>query len=497
MTIVAQSLSSNTQLPLFSAPGFDALPLILKEDTWSGFGPIWSAGVPPTAKVVLPFDKAAALAESGRTESSWAAERLEWETLHVLRTLLADVDDSLCDKCGVEGRVLQHALSDRQRLTPYRCQHRATCPACGRAYSQSRGNELVGLLDAVLEPGRLVVAAPEVSAWHIVLSCDSRISRHVDQLVKALDVDQVRRILRHLTEDVQHTIEHVFGPGAAAVVAWHWWHSSDPLSGHHLHAHVTVPNVSVTRDDELGVWSPDMRSLRSRGTLTADELSKLRLEFGRRVTAHRWAKGLVSAPVAGESLPDQWKSNAHVRFTRGRDGRGYEHRLRYDGRTSVSDLYALVEPPELRAARQLHADELGESELAGAVVDIAELACNPDALAVWVQAAYLWQGIQTIRYTGWLVNAARKSLGLLRDSETEDEPEWTSVGFYTLTDFGPNGLVVERWREGVRRFESWHFDHVQLVPPPSRSTAWQWSDTVRPKRKAGPPLSWLARSGIG
>jgi hypothetical protein len=355
----------------------------------------------------------------------------------------------------------------------------------------------VGLLDAVLEPGRLVLVAPDVSAWHIVLSCDARVSEYVEQLVQVRDVDQVRRIMRHLTEDVQHTIEHVFGRSAAAVVAWHWWHSSDPLSGHHLHAHVTVPNVSVSRDDELAVWSPDMRPLRSRGLLTDEELLELRLEFGRRVTKHRWCVDLVSAPSQGKLRSDQWKPNAHVRFTRGRGGQGYEHRLRYDGRTSVTDVYALVEPAELRAARQLHADDLGESEFVSAVVDVAELACKPDDLKAWAHAAQVWQGIQTVRYTGWLVNAARKSLGLLRASDTESEPEWASVGFYKLLDVGAGGAVIERWREGVRREESWHFDHVQLVPPPSRSTAWQWSDTVRPKRKAGLPSEWLARFAIG
>jgi len=444
------------------------------------------------AQPAAPFDRARPLpvGQGHKGQESWARERLEWETAFVLRELLAGYDSRLEADCGGEGKVLQHALSDRQRLSPYRCQARAVCPCCGRAYGQGRGLELAELVDAVLQPGRLLTVVPQVKAWHTVLSCDSRVSAYVDHLVVLDDRDQLRRVMRHLTEDVHKTVRAVFGPGAAAVVAWHWWNSADPLSGrHHVHAHVTVPNVSVRLDPDTGAWVPDMRELRRKGKLSSSDLLSLRSTFGAAVASHRWCKALGVTAA-------NWKQNAHVRFTQQREGQGYAHRLRYDGRTSVADLLQLVTPDVLRDAGQLHAGLLGEDELERAAVDVGEVACNDDGLRWWVHAAQVWQGVQTVRYTGWLVNSARKSLGLLKDLGKEDEPEWSSVGLYRVLNAGAEGVQVERWTSAGRQVQQWHADHVQLLPPPSSPSSWIWDETVRPVAKAGPPAAWLAHSGI-
>lgn len=451
------------------------------------------------APAVVAWSRDLALA-GGRSEDQLRRERVEWHTASLLRQAIAYADPRLECECGSEGKVLQHNASDRQKLSPYRCQQRATCPACGMAYGQQRGLELAALLDAVLQPGRLVVEVPKVAAWHLVLSCDRRVSAYVAQLVDAGRVEQLRKVMRHLTEDVQATLRAVYGGGVAGVVAWHWWHSSDPLSSDmHLHAHVTVPNVSVSLDADTGVWTPDLRPLSRKGVLSAERLEDLRYQFGRAVCSHRWAARLVRAPLSGgPQSSDRWQPNAHVRFTQGPDGQGYRHRLRYDARTSVSDVLALCLPDEVKASRLEHEALLGEEHLDVAfdqlVSDVAEVACHP-GLELWVHRASIWQKVQTVRYTGWLVNAARKSLGLLRD-ESDSEAEWASVGLYRLLDAESVVVNVERWSSTGRRVEQWHQSHVQLLPGPAAVTSWCWSDAVRPLRRAGPPAAWLARAGI-
>ena len=454
----------------------NAVPDVLSRDGVSG--------------VVRVFDRqsAAPLGEGRQKgDAAWALERAQWETCYVLRELLAQYDERLSADCGGEGKVLQHAKSDRQRLTPYRCQVRAVCPCCGRAYGLEKGLEAVALLDALMEPGRLLTTVPEVKTWAIVLSSDERLSAYVHQLVIDGKIEQVRKILRHLTEDVQASLVDVFGPGVAALVSWHWWHSGNPLSGTHLHAHVTVPNVDVRLDPETGSWRPEMNPLRRRGVLSADELERLRVGYGERVSSHRWTK------AAG--IFRDWRPNAHVRFTTRADGQGYRHRARYDFRSPVSDLLAMVEPDAVRDARQLHADLLTEDELMSAAVDVAELACEDEKLSWWVHAAQFWQSIKTIRYTGWLVNSARKSLGLLK-LPASGEPEWSSVGLYRVLNFDSDGVTVERWRAGGRYEEQWHADHVDLLPPPGAARGYKWDDQARPVVRPGPPLAWLIRSGL-
>lgn len=426
-----------------------------------------------------------------RTEDQWLIRQSEWESAFVLRELLAGFDDRLAADCGGEGKVLQHNLSDRQRLTPYRCQVRSVCPCCGRAYGLEKGLEVAALMDGVLAPGRLVVSAPTVKTWALVLSCDKSLSTHVHDLVIDGKVEPVRKILRHLTEDVQATLRDVFGAGVAAVVSWHWWHSSNPLLGTHLHAHVTVPNVDVRLDPVSGEWTPTLRPLRVQGVLSADELRLIREGFGARALSHRWAR------AAGVT---SWAPNAHVRFTTTAEGSGYRHRARYDVRSPVSDLLKMVEPAALRDARNLHGEVLDDTEseaLEAAWVDVSELANsdNAEALSWWVHAAQFWQSVQTLRYTGWLVNSARKSLGLLK-TVSEGEPEWSSVGLYRLLDVSGLGVRVERFGVAGRREELWHGDHVDLLPPPSVAKGYYWNDAIRPEIKAGPPAAWISRAGL-
>ena len=446
------------------------------------------------APVVRVFDRAAPLdlGDGQREEVEWRIERAQYESAQVLRSLLAEHDERLHEACGDEGKILQHSKSDRQRLTPYRCQVRSVCPCCGRAYGIEKGLEVASLLDAVLAPGRLVRSTPTVKTWALVLSCDEQLSAYVHDLVVDGRVEQLRKILRHLTEDVQATLKFVFGPGVAAVVAWHWWHSSNPLAGTHLHAHVTVPNVDVRLDADSGEWTPTMRALRGMGRLSPADLRSLREGFGERVMAHHWARraGITS-----------WNPNVHVRFTLRADGQGYRHRARYDARHPVSDLLRVVEPQEITTARNVSDADLTEQVfLEQLTVDIAELASsdNAEALSWWVHASSVWQGVQTIRYTGWLVNSARKRLGLLKTSSTDGEPEWASVGLYRLVSWAEDGVTVERFRNGQRLEEHWHRDHVDLMPPPSKAKGYEWNDSVRPEllTKAPPPLAWLSQSGL-
>lgn len=461
------------------------------------------AVAPDDVSVVALWSRGVALPSGGRSEARWARERLEWQTAALLREMLSNYHGALCSDCGTEGRVMQHNLSDRQRLTPYRCNTRSTCPMCGLAYGQTRGGELVELLDALLQPGRLVQQAPTVAAWHPVLSCDQRVSAYVAQLVDSDDRDQLRRVMRHLTEDVHAALRAVYGAGVAGIVAWHWWHSANPLAeGMHLHAHVTVPNVSVTLDPDTGRWVPDLRPLRTRGVLADHELADLRLTFGERVCSHRWVRALgIDAPERGRTRQPRrcWQPNVHVRFTTGRDGQGYGHRLRYDARVSVVDVLGMVLPDEVRDSRHLHESLLGEHNSGAAwdsaVCDIAEMACQHDQLARWVRRAQVWQSVQTVRYTGWLVNAARKSLGLLRDPGDDQDAAWSSVGVYRVVEAGPELVTVERWTSRGRERQDWHRDHVQLMPPPTAPAGWLWDDVARP-RVVGPPLAWLAQSGL-
>ncbi len=500
---LTQRLPAGVQFPLFSAVGPAALPLILKEDTWAVLGPLGTVqdavggprglSAPALAPASRPFDRAGPLVTGGKAPQAWALEQLEWEHAYVTRAALVEADPSLGCPCAEEGRILQHNGSDRQRLSPYRCQERATCPACGRAYGQGRGAELVSLLRAVLQPGRLLARESYALAWNLVLSCDERISSHVNDLVVAGELFELRRILSQLTEDVQSALVGVYGEGVAAVISWHWWHSSNPLAGStHLHAHVTVPNVSVIAGEPAG-------SLRERALLADSELQALRHGFAVRVSRHCWAVKLIRRS-GGLPLAE----NVHVRYTtRLTGGRSsLSHRLRYDSRSSVVDVLAVTASDELRAAkRALWADDLPDDpeELAlDSLTQVVRLLDNPVGLAWWVNAAHIWQGIQTTRYTGWLNNRIRAQLGLVREkTDPEDAPDWASVGSYRLLTFDGGGVEVERWREGKRYVQHWHADHVQLLPPPVKSSRWLWDDSIRPERVAGPPASWLAQFGLG
>jgi hypothetical protein len=355
----------------------------------------------------------------------------------------------------------------------------------------------------VLQPGRLLARESYALAWNIVMSCDERISVHVNDLVVAGELPELRRVLAQLTEDVQAALSAVFGEGVAAVINWHWWHSSNPLAGRaHLHAHVTVPNVAVVAvpaDESADLLYEPAGPLRERALLSEDELHQLRHGFAVQVARHRWAVKLIrrsgGAPLA---------ENAHVRYsthlTGGRSS--LSHRLRYDSRASVVDVLAVTASDQLRAAkRAFWADDLPDDpdEVAlDGLTQVVRLLDNPVGLAWWVNAAHIWQGIQTIRYTGWLNNRIRAQLGLVREQpDPEDGPDWFSVGSYRLLTFDSGGVEVERWREGKRYVQHWHADHVQLLPPPVKSSRWLWDDSIRPERMVGPPTSWLAYFGLG
>lgn len=421
-------------------------------------------------------------AGEGKTEAAWAREQLDWEHVFLTRSVLAQFDQALLAPCADEGRVLQHSMTDRQRLTPYRCQRRCTCPACGRSYGQGKAAELVSLLSAVMAPGRLVLNSPEVKAWHMVLSNDTRVSAFVDELVQAGEVDQLRKVLRHLTEDVQATLVRVFGAGVAAVVVFHWWASSDPLRGRgHLHAHVTVPNVAVVDGLPVGV-------LRHQGVLDQGELDTLKHEYASAVARHRWAR--IAAPDL-DARP--FGENVHVKFSTALEGgrNSIAHRMRYDARHPVVDLLAVTEPAALRDTRR-QVDGFYTADLEGAEIAVHRLDSNPEGLEWWCRSAQIWQGIQTTRYTGWLVNSTRKKLGLIREVEEETEhPEWSTVGVYRVHQLGAQGVTVERWNQNGRYEQVWHGDHVQLLPPASVSSTWTWNNDLRPERKAGPPEAWL------
>jgi hypothetical protein len=502
---VTRQLSAGVQFPLFPATDSVVLPLILKEDTWSVLSPFEtvqdaaggaSALSAPASAPAVPaprvFDRSRRLEDGGKSAASWHLEQLEWEHAYVTRMALAEYDPSLGCECAGEGRILQHAHSDRQRLTPYRCQVRATCPACGRSYGQGRGAELVSLLKTVLEPGRLVSRESYALAWHLVISCDQRISDYVNDLVVAGEVAEVRRVLVHLNEDVQSTLEGVYGDGVAAVVNWHWWHSSNPLAGKiHLHAHVTVPNVSVVDGKPFG-------ALREQAKLSDDELFALRHGFAKEVSRHFWVKKLIRR-TGGVVLSE----NVHVKFsTRMTGGRNsLSHRLRYDTRSSVVDVSSVTASDQLRQAKKALwgdgvVDDLEEQQL-DELTQVQRLLDNPAGLEWWINAAHLWQGIQTTRYTGWLVNRMRAELGMVREKPDLDEnPDWSSVGLYRLLTMDSGGVQVERWREGKRYLQHWHGDYVQLLPPPTKSARWCWDDVIRPERVSGPPVAWLCYLGL-
>lgn len=519
MIDLTQRLAAGVQFPLFPGPGSVFSPLILKEDTWAvleHLGAVQDAAGGPSglrerASAPAPrvFDRAAPLVAGGKSAQAWELEQLEWEHAYVTRVALAGSDSedgpdsSLRCPCAEEGRILQHNASDRQRLSPYRCQERATCPACGRAYGQGRGAELVSLMRAVLQPGRLLVRESYALAWNIVMSCDERISDHVNRLVVDGELPELRRVLAQLTEDVQAALSGVFGEGVAAVINWHWWHSSNPLAGTiHLHAHVTVPNVSVVAvaaGEPADLLYESAGPLRERALLSEDELHQLRHGFAVQLARHRWVSKLIRRS-GGVPLAE----NAHVRYsTRLTGGRSsLSHRLRYDSRASVVDVLAVTASEQLRAAkRALWADDLPDDpeELAlDSLTQVVRLLDNPVGLAWWVNAAHIWQGIQTTRYTGWLNNRIRAQLGLVREKpDPEDGPDWSSVGSYRLLTFDTGGVEVERFREGKRYVQHWHSDHVQLLPPPVKSSRWLWDDTIRPERLAGPPASWLAHFSLG
>ena len=215
---------------------------------------------------------------------------------------------------------------------------------------------------------------------------------------------------------------------------------------------------------------------------------------------HDWA--LIAAP---DLLDRPLAENAHAKFSTSLDGgrNSIAHRMRYDARHPVVDVLAVTQPDALRDSRG-HVDGFYSDGLEGAETAVHRLEDAPDGLAWWARSASIWQGIQTTRYTGWLQNRPRKALGLVREVEpSEDEPEWSTVGTYRLLNTSDAGARVERWTPGVsvgasgwvdaHTYEqTWHGDHVQLLPPAAVSSSWAWSDALRPLVVAGPPAAWLA-----
>ncbi len=374
---------------------------------------------------------------------AWAARQDEFFRRRVTRLWLIDnAGMVLPSECGETLSRWRHIGTGDQELRPHSCNCRGSCPTCAITYGRGRGATVLELFGSLLTPGRLLEELPNVKARAYVLTLPACVSEHLDGFVMNQDKDGLRVALQQLTGAVQGFLVDIHGAGVASSLSWHWWHSKEPLNGSgHWHVHVLVPNISVIDGKSCGVLE--------RYGLVSEQALELRRQV--------WASKVSSCSFIKKAklvIPDEL--SVHYKFFLHFDGADSEadtgagslsHRCRYDYRHPMADFDAHIQK-----------NGLPENGMSSSV-------------QWFLQKCAFLQGIQLVRYTGWLVNVKRKQLGLVI---AKDKSEWEKVsGFYIFESFTDDGVVMRVWHKGVMSYEFWPSKSVRLMPLP-RIKRFEW-----------------------
>lgn len=347
-------------------------------------------GAPRRASTVAP--SAAPLCSPtplGRSErearDKWRTEQRGHGDLYVLREFLRSHYDErglkrLHGSCLRYYWQYRHAETGATKLCPGCCHERAICPHCAVNYGKERGSEVASLFNALLEVDRLLGVTPQVKAFAEVFTLPDFVSIALDGFCEDGDKKNLRAAVKQLTEALKRTLMGFYGSGVAAKVAWHWWHSSMPLTGAHWHAHVMMPNIVAS---DLG-----HEILRARGMLNPEQIETLKALWAKEVNACRFVSSL------GYEFPDELTVN-HKFLTNKTGKNSIAHRARYDYRHPMQDFTAWVDK-----------NGLPELEHAG--------------LAWFLDRCEFLQGVQLVRSIGWLSNPKVKKLGLQRAEPEND-----------------------------------------------------------------------------
>lgn len=417
---------------------------------------------PPRPPVVLevepplPEPAKPALAELdpsayGPPIGRWHDVVTEYEHTHVLRELISANGHAFTKECRKDWYVYIRESGER-KVVPTSCNERGHCPACGIAYGRRAAGELVSLVKAALgllkklpSHGDVMTFNPtctypaEVQA-ELAARCDAGV--YPGKELTVLQDMEKRLLARHIFKT--HVNQFT------AHVAWHWWNSSNPLSGSwYWHAHLMIPNV--TRAGQ---------KLRHEGIIPQDRLlAYKRAKF--RWLAKRYPEAMrqFASKYLAKGIYRVWERlNAHVYFVlnNGSDSALYDA-AEYDCRHPLKDLLKFV--VEHKAWNR-------EDEISAFV-----------ARSRWVQKR------KTQRYFGWLRPGERIEVGIVPAENDSERWSLEFNAYRTLARFVDGGALFRRYdfggAEGMEFFSA-HQIRLANLPPPRR-----WRS--EPKSGGDPP----------
>ncbi len=412
---------------------------------------------PSTGAEAAPLSSPMAIGQSNRvghskSEKAWLCEVSNWQHLFVLRQFLREYWEArnmwhLAGNCAQSASLWKNLSTGETQLRPHSCSDRSRCPTCSIKYGRERGLEVQSLFTELLTPrDGWLRDVPTVKAFAVVFTCPDDISAYVDGFIERRDKKGLGLCLRQLTEAVSSSLAWVFADVYGAKISWHWWHSSDPTKGPHLHAHVMVPNIAVSNGTWAGV-------LRERGMLPPAALEALKKVWGDNVASRPFVKTHGRFKRA-EVVDWGFLTNLTGRHS-------IAHRSRYDYRSPMADF-----------SRETLKNGLPESDAPG--------------LAWFLDRCEFLQGVQLVRSVGWLNNTKLHRLGYeLFDPPSDD---WVKLtGWYVFERFDEGGVHVSYWKNGDKCSGYFPRHRVNLEPSP-RARVYRWSFSGAPPQ----PVAALA-----
>lgn len=401
--------------------------------------------VSPKGAVPALLSSPLALGHSERVERDyWGNSVREHKRLGAIRGFIRDYSDArggsrLFNSCLQF--FYRHTLPGtvREEWRPSCCRGRAVCPHCAVVYGLERGLEVASLFRALVEPEQLLKQTPTVKAFAEVFTLPDWVSEVLDGFVEAKEKKMLLRAVQQLTEALKSTLVGIYGDGVAAKVSWHWWHSPQPLTGPHWHAHVMIPNIDVS-DCGRGA-----SVLRSRGTLEPEKLQSLKV---------LWAKNVFSckflADFGQNSRPELVVD--HSFLTRNRGKNSLAHRARYDYRHPMQDFCAWI-------------DKRGLPSM------------TDEGVEWFLSRCEFLQGVQLVRSIGWLTNAKLKKVGLQRFEPETDRWAKDTVHVYQLVKFDSQGAWFKVFNTVLQVDEGLKHVHRSFLKmsSPAKPRLYRWA----------------------
>lgn len=368
--------------------------------------------------------------DSKKAVQDWESEVSRYERLYVLRELMYDSLGLFPEPCAERAFAWKHKQSGEYQLRPSTCHDRCICPRCAIGYGLERGDELLEFFKTVLEAGQLLDRQPTVKAFAFVLTLPDWLSAHLDSVVGRCHRSDLRNCLGKLTKAAQRTLCAFFGADVGLKVNWHWWHSSDPLSGPHWHMHVLVPNIRFLADGSSTI-------VQAMGKVSDDSLDALKVSWAKHVSRLGFVKKLR------KQVPDALTVNYRF-LTKWKGKYSLAHRCRYDARHPMQDVESWV---------GVHEDKNGLPDL------------DSPWLKWFLHRLSVLQGVQLARSLGWCSNAKAKQIGL---EKYRPDDAWERVPgvVYRFMKFDIHGAIVQATDTltGKHHREAWDRTEINLAP---------------------------------